>query len=905
MPSQRTPQLYNSQGQVVRLGSELKRGGEGVVYEIEDRNLVAKVYHKAVGQKKAEKLSAMVAIRTERLLRLSAWPVNTLHGERGGSALGFLMPKITNHAEIHVLYGVKSRLVEFPDACWPFLIQAAANIARAFAVVHEHGHVIGDVNFGGIFVAHDATVKLVDCDSFQVAANGKRFLCEVGFPDFTPPELQGQALGNIVRTPNHDAFGLAVIIFQLLFMGRHPFAGSFLGSTENPSLETLIRENRFAYGPNARLRQMSQPPGTLHLEDVGQRLATMFERAFSNGQTRPAPQEWVTGLGELAVNLTQCRINSGHYFLKTRSSCPWCEIETRSAVAYFNVVITGFAVGQGAFNIASILSQLEVVPFPGPSPTLPTQSSLNLVASTGIAQQVNCSRLWSLGAACLVVIAILPILVWDLSAGNAVLGIMVACVLAIIIAVKKARLDRHDVKAKLKETEGNWRAAEQRWRSAVDPSPFHETRRETELKIAEYRAIPNALQRKMQELESNARDRQKYNYLNQFRIDRASISGIGSGRKATLRSFGIETAADISRNAILSVPGFGATYTTKLMSWRQSIELQFIYRPALGIDPADRALVDREFKAQRLRLEQELRNAPSRLRQIAKQIETARTLLQPVTLEALTKLAQAQTDAKALAAKTTGLTPVMIALSVAVFVVLPMKYHNVISLPQDTGHNNNSFQSINPNSSSYPSERANEDQPKALYDQGVTLTKAGRYAEAAKLYREALKLNQNMAEAQHELGYALYKLKRYEDSIQASKKAVGLAPKNTETYRNLGLAYMAVGRWEEAVNPFQLAEELDPTHANTEYNLGLALRNSGSVGAAIKTFQKAVRLRPDYAMAHYELGLSYLTMDDVVSATGEYNALYLLDHKLADQLLERIQSPAKPKSDLPRLESHL
>src|SRR5258708_28260239 len=193
MTSQRTPQFYNPRGQFVNLGSELKRGGEGTVYEVEGHSdLVAKVYHKEVRPNNTEKLSTMVSFRTERLLKLSAWPIDTLHHRPGESLRGFLMPRISNHADIHVLYGVKSRLIEFPDACWPFLIQAAANIARAFAVVHEHGHVIGDVNHGGIVFGRHATVRLVDSDSFQITAYGKRFLCEVGFPDFTPPELQRQ-----------------------------------------------------------------------------------------------------------------------------------------------------------------------------------------------------------------------------------------------------------------------------------------------------------------------------------------------------------------------------------------------------------------------------------------------------------------------------------------------------------------------------------------------------------------------------------------------------------------------------------------------------------------------------------------------------------------------------------------
>lgn len=51
------------------------------------------------------------------------------------------------------------------------------------------------------------------------------FHCDVGVPLWTPPELQGRDFRGLTRTKNHDRFGLAVLMFQLLFMGRHPFAG--------------------------------------------------------------------------------------------------------------------------------------------------------------------------------------------------------------------------------------------------------------------------------------------------------------------------------------------------------------------------------------------------------------------------------------------------------------------------------------------------------------------------------------------------------------------------------------------------------------------------------------------------------------------------------------------------------
>ena len=118
-------------------------------------------------------------------------------------------------------------------------------MARAFATVHAEGAVIADVNHGGILVGADARVRLIDCDFFQIIAGGRCFPCDGGVPIFTPPELQDRNLTGVIRSENHDNFGLAVMIFLVSFMGRHPFAGRYLGEGDMP-IERAIEEHRFA-----------------------------------------------------------------------------------------------------------------------------------------------------------------------------------------------------------------------------------------------------------------------------------------------------------------------------------------------------------------------------------------------------------------------------------------------------------------------------------------------------------------------------------------------------------------------------------------------------------------------------------------------------------------------------------
>lgn len=245
----------DSSGKSVVLNCVLGRGGEGTVWDVvARRGVVAKIYHQGMDRDHVAKIQLMIGQACDAVDVVSAWPQDLVI-DKNGRPCGILLPKVLGGRPVYDLYGPRSRVRHFPHANFAFVLEAPANIARAFASLHQAGIVVGDVNGSGVLVLPDATVRLIDCDSFQVQDGNTVYGCRVGVGPFTPPELQGLSLKTYLRSVDHDTFGLAVLIFHLMFQGRHPFAGRSLGGQDVP-IETAIAEYKFCYGNDARRRLM-------------------------------------------------------------------------------------------------------------------------------------------------------------------------------------------------------------------------------------------------------------------------------------------------------------------------------------------------------------------------------------------------------------------------------------------------------------------------------------------------------------------------------------------------------------------------------------------------------------------------------------------------------------------------
>lgn len=323
-----------SNQQAIGLGAarELGAGGEARVYAVPGSDaLVAKIYHRPT-EAYERKLAWMIAHPPDDLSAASgevsiAWPLDLLLDGRRRFT-GLLAPRVAGGYTLFECYNPATRRVRCPLFDYRDLHRAARNLAAAVHTLHRAGYLIGDVNESNILVSDRGRVTLVDTDSFQVReSGGSVHRCVVGKPEFTPPELQGKNFADVDRAPEHDRFGLGVLLFLLLMEGRHPFASAPSGAKDPPPVEARIRSGSFPYSPEGageiRPPRTALPFGILH-----PRLQELFVRCFDVGHrdppSRPDAAEWTAALEEAERDLVTCAANLQHQHGSHLPHCLWC-----------------------------------------------------------------------------------------------------------------------------------------------------------------------------------------------------------------------------------------------------------------------------------------------------------------------------------------------------------------------------------------------------------------------------------------------------------------------------------------------------------------------------------------------------------------------------------------------------
>lgn len=263
--------VYSRNGSM-KLGKKIADGGEGIVYALSN-NSVAKIYKQsptAETEKKLKQLSQLNAIAD------TAWPNELIYSDSAKKNLiGYIMPRITGRTWNNFNMA-SSRLS--PDLSSykqnsNFFYEMCVSLISVVRDIHASPGklIIGDVNDSNILVNTKGGATIIDVDSFQV---NNSLLCTVSRSEFLAPDLQGKSLSSTVRSKKHDQFAMAVVIYQLLFNGVHPFSGKGGVGATSPG-------ERIKLGLCLADKAYIPPPHQNDINLLSQQLKHLFIKAFT------------------------------------------------------------------------------------------------------------------------------------------------------------------------------------------------------------------------------------------------------------------------------------------------------------------------------------------------------------------------------------------------------------------------------------------------------------------------------------------------------------------------------------------------------------------------------------------------------------------------------------------------
>lgn len=641
-------------GEELTLGRRVGEGGEGTVWTVQDTpGIVVKIYREAAATEGQRiKVAALSQMNSEKLLEVAAWPLDYVV-DGNGQTVGYTMEYIRGSMPLFSSYQIKTRMQKLPQANFQFLVRAARNLATCVHRVHDAGLVIGDLNESNTLIDGKAMVKLIDTDSIQMEIDGKVIVCPVAKLELLAPEMHNKDLEEVPRSKNHDLFPLAVLIFQILGFGRHPFAGRHVRG-EDFSLEGAIQNGHYAY--TTRRETPIRAVKGISLDHLPPSIVELFEEAFDPSvRVRPSALAWFDELQKLEQSMATCINSEHHRYWNGAELCPWCRLESVWRITLFgegNSSQTQLA-SRGRYDVDSILQVIDQIPQPL-SKKLPEMQTDHIPTKQVtflhlVGGKVTQFGIYILAFACLTA-AIFPSQIILVSA----IVVFLAC-LAFLSGIP---LRRAQVKRAYKDIYSDYLDLRSLWAKHG--------------KTTEYDAMQVSINRLLEDVEMTPKkleefrtDQMKTSYssllqmfLRKYSVLAAEIPSAGAETKRRLTASGVATAADVSEERIQDATFLKPSAQAELLDWRHRLEKQFWETSHLALTPEERRIIEAKIKRAQDHAVEEIGNLEGKLRQEATRLNTAQAAILQQFAETEAKMKLLAPELKAIEAVSGKIFPV-------------------------------------------------------------------------------------------------------------------------------------------------------------------------------------------------------------------------------------------------------
>ena len=164
---------------------------------------------------------------------------------------------------------------------------------------------------------------------------------------------------------------------------------------------------------------------------------------------------------------------------------------------------------------------------------------------------------------------------------------------------------------------------------------------------------------------------------------------------------------------------------------------------------------------------------------------------------------------------------------------------------------------------------------KAVFEEGVGLSRDGKYDEAIAKFNEAAGMVPGCYDCYYNVGYNHSQKKEYDLAEAAFLKSIEMKANYVEAYNGLATVYNAQKKFDKALEASEKAAGLAGAAGpggsggggvDAEYNQGVIAWNAGKIPEAAEHFQKVIFMKPDHADAHYQLGMAFVNQNKLPEA---------------------------------------
>ncbi len=293
--------FYQTDGEervIIRLGEEIGEGGEAKVFHLDPlapgqkqlaNKYVVKIYEPSsvYGEGRLDpepKLLLLDAIWKARKKQLKGFyfPKYLVYNEHR-RCVGFLMPFCHGYSLTDIFGCFENQRTVERMFRPPFLrdinknwtrvelATLALNILKKLDSLHQAGILMCDVNTSNILVNENLNSFFIDVDSYQVGG----YPCPMFRREYASPRIMAKGCpSDEMLNSNDENYSIAVLLFQILFLGQHPYARS-----GRDSFEQFIMDREFVY-PLTYKRANAIPKGPW--QNIWYSLPFKMKKAFDS-----------------------------------------------------------------------------------------------------------------------------------------------------------------------------------------------------------------------------------------------------------------------------------------------------------------------------------------------------------------------------------------------------------------------------------------------------------------------------------------------------------------------------------------------------------------------------------------------------------------------------------------------